>query len=214
MFPKSTIINKKIPKQKFYKNIDLNASLKKKFVDQIERIVFSYKFSKETINIPKTEDVEEIFVFDITLKDTKFIDKVEDVLMVIDKAVPYPILYLFHMKNDVVFKIAYKKRNLTDANKTVVDVYLTKKVGSDERSIFEKELGTIFNALDLKILYDNIMKLFLHDKTWSVEEEKKYLDTLKEIDRLNNQMIEEKQADRQYMLHAKLKRLKEGINKK
>jgi hypothetical protein len=214
MFPKSTIINKKIPKQNFYKNIELSSALKKKFVDQIESIVFAYKFSKETINIPKTDDVEEIFVFDITLKDTKFIGKIEDLLMIIDKSIPYPILYRFELKQDVVFKIAYKKRNLTDANRSVVDVYLTKTMCSDEMSIFEKELSSIFNALDLKILYDNIMKLFLHDKSWSVDEEKKYLDTLKEIDRLNDLMIKEKQADRQYVLHTKIKRLKEGIDNK
>lgn len=214
MFPKSTIIDKKIPKQSFYNNIDLKTSLKKKFIDQIESIVFAHKLSKESINIPKADEVEEIFVFDIYLKDEKFIDTIEDVLMIIDKSVPYPILYRFELKKEVVFKIAYKKRNLTDANKSVVDVYLTKKVSNDEMRSFEKELDGVFHALDLKILYDNIMKLFLHNKSWSVEEEKRYLDTLKEIDKVNNQMIKEKQADKQYDLHIKLKRLKEGINKK
>ena len=214
MFPKSTIINKKIPKQNFYNNIDLKTSLKKKFIDQIESVVFANKLSKETINIPKTDDVEEIFVFDIVLKDEKFIETVEDVLMIIDKSVPYPILYRFKLKKEIVFKIAYKKRNLTDENRSVVDVYLTKKIKNDELDYFEKDLDWIFHAIDLKILYDNIMKLFLHNKNWSVEEEKMYLDTLKEIDKVNNQMIKEKQADKQYDLHAKLKRLREGISKK
>lgn len=215
MFPKTTIIGKKIPKQRFYDNIDLKSSVQKKFVKQVECVLFSNKFSKETLNIPKTDDVEEIFVFDIILKDKKYLEKIEDVLAVIDKSVPYPILYRFKSGASVTYKIACKKRNQNDHNKSVVDVYLTRNVPFDEQELFGKEFDKIFNALNMKILYDNILRLFLRNKTAdvaeSVEDEKKHLYLKNEIGRLNKLMVKEKQADKQYGLHSKIKKLKVQI---
>ena len=215
MFPKTTIVGKKIPKQRFYDNADIKASVRKKFVRQVESVIFSNKFSKETLNIPKTDDVEEIFVIDIILKENKYLENVEDILSVIDRYIPYPILYRFKTGASVTYKIAYKKRNKNDPNKSVVEVYLTRKVLSDEWGLFEKELGNVFNALNMKIVYDNILRLFLRDKIASVEEsvkdEKKHLYLKGEIGRLNKLMIKEKQPDKQYGLHNRIKKLKKVI---
>lgn len=215
MFPDSTIIGRKIPKKSFYENVSLSTSIKKKFVEQIERIVFVNKFSKDTLNIPKTVDVEEVFVFDISLKDNAYIERIEGVLGVIDQSVPYPILYQFTLKDFVVYKIAYKKRNKNDPNKSVVDVYLTKKIPVGELDSFSKELDGIFNALDMNILYENLIKLFLHEQKGSleesVEEEKNQMYVLSEIDRLEKLMIREKQADRQFEIHNIIKKLRRKL---
>jgi len=213
IFPKSTIVDKKIPKQRFYDHADITVPLRKKFIDQIERITFSNKFSKETLNIPKTNEVEEIFVFDIILKDNKYLDKIEDVLTVIDKSVPYPILYRFEMGSAVVYKIAHKLRNKNDMNKTVVDIYFTK----DNLDIPLE----IFNSLNLKILYERILRLFLNglneheyiniEKTIISYKSKESLK--KELEVLEKKILKEKQADKQYELHCKIKGLKMEIGK-
>jgi len=211
MFPKTTLVGKKIPKQRFYENIELSTSVKKKFVKQIDKIVFVNKFSNDTLNIPKTDDVEEIFVFDVNLKDKKYIDKIESVLAVIDQSIPYPILYQFKFREFAVYKVAYKKRNQNDANKSVVDVYLTKKISNDEIDSFSKEFDTIFNALNMEILYENLIQLFLHEKKSSVEEsvkeEKNQMYLKNEIIRLEKLMLREKQADKQYELYCKISKL-------
>lgn len=215
MFPECTIIGKKLSKKSFYENVQLSTSIKKKFVEQIDRIVFANKFSKDTLNIPKTADVEEVFVFDISLKDNAYLDKIESVLGVIDQSVPYPILYQFKLRASVVYKIAYKKRNKNDPNKSVVDVYLTKKIPVDELDSFIKELDGIFNALNMEILYENLIKLFLHEQKGSleesVEEEKKQMYALSEIGRLEKLMIREKQPDRQYEIHNEISKLKKEL---
>lgn len=212
MFPESTIIGRKIPKKSFYENANLSTSIKKRFVEQIDRIVFANKFSKDTLNIPKTADVEEVFVFDISLKDNTYIDKIEVVLGFIDQSVPYPILYQFKLRESVVYKIAYKKRNKNDPNKSVVDVYLSKKIPVDELDSFNTELDRIFNALDMNILYENLIKLLLHEEKGSldesVEEEKNQMYVLSEIGRLEKLMLREKQPDRQYELHNEISKLK------
>lgn len=215
MFPESTIIGRKIPKKSFYENVQLSTSIKKKFVEQIDKIVFVNKFSKDTLNIPKTADVEEVFVFDISLKDNAYLDKIEGVLGVIDQSVPYPILYQFKLRDFVLFKIAYKKRNKNNPNKSIVDVYLSKKIPIEELVSFSKKLDGIFNALNMEVLYENLIKLFLHEQKSSldesVEEEKNQMYLFGEISRLEKLMIREKQPDRQYKLHDEISKLKKEL---
>ena len=66
-FPKSTVFNKRIPKQKFYDNLNVSSSLKKSFTDQIKTIYWSNKFATSTLNISGGKDVTEIEVFRIFL---------------------------------------------------------------------------------------------------------------------------------------------------
>lgn len=217
MFPKATFIGKKIPKQRFYDNVTLNASVKKKFVDQIDKIVFANKFSNDTLNIPKTHDVEEVFVFDISLKDNAYVDKIEGLLGVIDQSVPYPILYQFKLRDFVLYKIAYKKRSKNDPNKSIIDVYLTKRVSVDELDSFSKVFDGIFNALNMDILYENLIRLFLSEQRDSielsieVEKNNKYMTN--ELMRLNKLMAKEKQADRQYEIHKKILEMRNELSK-
>lgn len=217
IFPKSTIIDKKIPKQKFYNNIDIKAQTKKQFTDFIDTITLANKLSKETINIPKTEEIEEILVFEIILKNEKNIDGIEEILTVIDKSIPYPILYKIPLSKKTIYKIAYKIRNKNDPNKNIVDVYLTREVKTGQEKKFEKEFQKTFNAINLKILYDNILKLFLNTKKANIKENinkyKEKLKLIKEEERLTKLVTKEKQPDKQYQIHKQLKTIEKKLKK-
>ena len=63
------------------------------------KIIWKYKLSKDTINILGTNNVEEIQIFEIELK-SKIIPK--NILQIIDKAIPYPILYFLFIKTFIV----------------------------------------------------------------------------------------------------------------
>ena len=56
-FPKSTEFNKRIPKQKFYENIDVSPALKKVFVEQIKLIHWRNKLAESTLNIAPGQTV-------------------------------------------------------------------------------------------------------------------------------------------------------------
>jgi hypothetical protein len=114
--PKKTIINQKIPKQRFYDNIELKTKIKNRFKEEIGSITLKNKFSKETIGIEKTKEVEEIFILEIKLKENKYLEKIESLLEIIDKAIPYPILYKFNIHNQIIYKIAIKRRNEVNIN--------------------------------------------------------------------------------------------------
>lgn len=50
-FPASTEFNKKIPKQKFYDNLDISPALRRVFVDQIRLVYWRNKLAASTLNI-------------------------------------------------------------------------------------------------------------------------------------------------------------------
>ena len=58
--PKSTEFNKRIPKQKFYENLDVSASLKKIFIEQVKSIYWKNKIAVSTMNLAAGNDVTEL----------------------------------------------------------------------------------------------------------------------------------------------------------
>lgn len=61
--PKTTEFNKRIPKQKFYENIDISPALKKVFVNQVRIIYWRNKIAASTTNLETGADVTELEVF-------------------------------------------------------------------------------------------------------------------------------------------------------
>ena len=66
-FPQTTEFNKRIPKQKFYENIDVSPALKRVFVEQIKLIHWRNKLAESTLNIAPGQAVTEIEVIEIKL---------------------------------------------------------------------------------------------------------------------------------------------------
>ena len=104
--PQSTEFNKRIPKQKFYENLTVSASLKQSFVDQIKTIYWRNKIAASTVNISEGNDVEEIEVFEIKLTGQN-ID--EGILKQMDKEIPYHILFLLEFEGKYQAWIGYKE---------------------------------------------------------------------------------------------------------
>ena len=58
-FPASTEFGKRIPKQKFYENLDVSPALHRMFVDQIKLVYWRNKLAASTLNIAAGEAVTE-----------------------------------------------------------------------------------------------------------------------------------------------------------
>lgn len=207
IFPESSFLNQKIPKERFYQNLDIDSKTKERFQKEIESIHLKNKLSRGTIGIKKTKNVEEVFIFSIVLKDKRYFNKIEDLLLLIDRAIPYPILYEFVFEGKRFYKIAYKERSRANENEFVVDIYFTREIKSEDR--FEEEIRDIFNSLDLEILYEKLVKIVLEDNSKMNLRElvKKYkLRELltREIEVLEKKVRNEKQADKHFKLFSEL----------
>lgn len=217
LFPDYTKVEKKIPKTKFYENTEISSKLKKKFVDFIDSIFIRNHLSQNTLNLSPTKNIEEFFVFEIILKDSKYINNIEDLLLCIDRSIPYPILFCFKLKDRYVLKVAKKTRNKVDEDKFVVDIYLTKEVLFCELDNFEKEIKEkVLSSLNLEVLYNELLKLFLVvnsncDVDELIEKHKKVENLKKEIEKLEKIVITEKQTDKQFEFYKELELKKKEL---
>lgn len=113
--PKSTIVNKVIPKNAFDEYT--NTKQKKALASKIERIRWANKLSADTINLSGT-DVKEIQVFQIELKQK---DAIPDLLKIIDKSVPYHILFILFFENEALLSASEKHEHPTNEDLAVID---------------------------------------------------------------------------------------------
>ena len=89
-WPTASEFGSRVPKEKFYEHGIVSAAVREKFVSEIQRITWVNKLAESTINLTGSTTVPEIQVFQV---DTKAGDVSDQVLSVIDKAIPFPIIF-------------------------------------------------------------------------------------------------------------------------
>ena len=105
-FPQKTLFNKPIPKAKFYEKLPVTQAVKNCFVNEIAGIVWRNKLSAETLNVQPGSRVQELEVIEISLKGEALNDSV---LKVIDKGIPYQLLFLLKRGEEYQLCIGYKE---------------------------------------------------------------------------------------------------------
>lgn len=113
--PASTKVDRVIPKNAFDKYADTKA--KKLFVENVEKIKWLNKISFDTVNLSGKE-VKEIQIFEITLR--KF-DPIPELVKIIDKAIPYPILFILTFEDHYQLSISVKHPNPINEDNAVID---------------------------------------------------------------------------------------------
>lgn len=209
--PKTTIVDKIIPKVKFYEKTKANSKLKQLFIDDIEQIIWKNKLSKDTINLDEGKKVKEIEIFEITLKHK---DLSKDILKTIDKFIPYQILYILRFEDKIKFTIAYKDNNKNNENIMVVDSYYESDWINENECNISLDL---INSLDY--VYNELIKSFIPreipknniDIKYIVQNEKEIQILEKEIDKLEKTLRKEKQFNKKVevkkILREKIKQL-------
>lgn len=209
--PKTTIVDKIIPKVKFYEKTKANSKLKQLFIDDIEQIIWKNKLSKDTINLDEGKKVKEIEIFEITLKHK---DLSKDILKTIDKFIPYQILYILRFEDKIKFTIAYKDNNKNNENIMVVDSYYESDWINENECNISLDL---INSLDY--VYNELIKSFIPreipknniDIKDIVQNEKEIQILEKEIDKLEKTLRKEKQFNKKVevkkILREKIKQL-------
>ncbi len=119
-FPVSTEFNKRIPKQKFYENLEISPALRRVFVEQIRLVYWRNKLAASTLNIASGEAVAEIEVFEVRLNEPQ-LDQA--VLRQIDKEIPYHILFILTCQGKAQAWIGYKEAAVTGGNAFQVNRY-------------------------------------------------------------------------------------------
>ena len=138
--PQSCYLGKKIFKKHFYE-LDLNATDKKAFSQDIEKITWAYTLKPETINIaPYTDEGREyleIAVIEVTLQSPKRQKRIGEI---IQRAIPYPVLLIFVHGEEIALNVAEKRINRSDSSKIMAEtVHDTPWLSPDHADSWKKE---------------------------------------------------------------------------
>lgn len=215
--PKPTEFNKRIPKQKFYDNVSVTPELKRVFIEQISVIFWRNKLALTTLNVDKGEKVTELEVLEIKLNQPSFDERV---LQLIDKEIPYHIIYLLEYGGEYQAWIGYKEPSLAKADTfKVTNYYHTEWLPLDSLSLR-------VDGLNMDAIYDNFIwqiagtrlasegeavsrtKTNLKD---ALERDDKRQKLLKQITVLEGKVNKEKQFNIQVKLNSELKQLKREL---
>jgi len=206
-FPENAYFGKVLSKSKIYEHASPSSAVKNLFVREVEKIIWSYKLSPETINLPVKGNVHEIQVFTIELKTGSL---KHEVLQTIDKVVPSPILYVLSYENQVRYVAAYKRQSEADKSRWVVSSYFE----TDWMS-YDTEMIDLPVVLNMGALYQSFLKSLSplnFRKDESLDSLVSRVDQLRvkerETVKLDNRIKKEKQFNRRVELNRALKGLK------
>jgi len=186
-------VNKFIPKKTFYEKIGISTSVKDDFINNIDKITWLYKLSEDTLGISKSQEVEEIQIFEIILKE-RVLPK--NIIKIISKAIPYKILFVLKYDKDYCYSIK------------VDNIYFTE---------WNEDIELNINGLTLETIYENIVKSIIKENNNTntfdniIENKSKVDELSKKIEQLANKVNNEKQFNKKVELNLELQRLKKEM---
>ena len=206
-FPDTTRVGKNVPKNVFYKHLEVSTKMKRIFVNDVERIVWAYKFAPSTLNVADGKSVHEITVFEL---DMKTMECPTEMFVFIDKNIPRHTIFILSNggKQSVVINYKEAVQGNTGQPFKVTNTYLSDWMPSEE-------LTLQIEGSSMDALYENFVRQVAGSKisetSGTLKEDiaiSKEQETLrKEIEALKKRLASERQPQKKFMLHKQLKEL-------
>ena len=210
-WPAQAAVNRPVPKTKIYAHAKPTAALRALFVEQVESITWAYKLAPETINLPAKPDVPEIEVFEIALK---LPDVSHSVLRCIDKAIPFPILFVLRFEDRIQAIAAYKRPSDAASGQWVLGDYHAAPWQKDDAP-----RAALPVALDLQGLYEQLVRHHLTIAARPGESLRDQLDRLAALaakqtaaNKLEARLAQEKQFNRKIEINAQLRTVRTELH--
>lgn len=189
--PKSTEMNKQLPKKAIYAKFQMNTAAKDKVDADISRIVIVNEISPSRINIPAGEEVGSFFVLLVALKKKDFDEKT---IAALSKLIPQNILFVLEFEGQSKLAVYRTKLMQTDWKPTESCTLELRGLTLDkvwENAIRSLELGVWNEELTLD------ENLVLHERQAKLE---------KEIAKLEKQARAEKQPKKKFELVQRIRK--------
>ncbi len=209
LFPESTYIGKRIPKEGFYSKADLNATQKRAFVEDIESIVWRNLLSENTINVSKGEKVTQIDIIQINLKRREYNKTILDV---IEKAIPRHLVFILTINNSRQLCINYKEEFQKGKYK-IVESFSTDWLNDGEAvlNIQGHDLDRVYENFVYQIAKGRIEKNDGLELSEVIQKSQEIEKIKKRIVALEVKKRKEKQFNMQLKIANEIKRLRSKI---
>lgn len=197
--PKSTELNKPLPKTAIYTKFQMNAAEKAKIDADISRIVIVNEVSAAKLNLAPGESVQAFFVLQVTLKHREFSEKT---LITLSKLIPQNMVLLLECDGQAKLAI-YHTKLLQTPWRDPADLTLAIK-GLTMDAVWENVIVQVGN---IRLQTGNTL-----DQQIAIDEQRAKLE--KEIARLEKLAWAEKQPKKKFALVQKVNKLKERLEGK
>ena len=204
--PSTTELHRRIPKQTIYDKCKPSPVLKKAFSAQIASIHWRNKIAPEVLNLAAGKEVRELEVFELRLNDGQMD---EAVLRLIDRAIPYHILFVLVWEDRMRLALAYKETlDAKSAGVRVERYYYTDWIPVGE-------VALRLEGLSMDAVYENLVRRIAGDALdgqsaslkESVAEQGRRERVEKQIATLEAKIRREKQPKRKFELVQQLRGL-------
>lgn len=206
--PYSTEVNKVVPKNAF--ETYSSPKQKKQFTELVQKITWLNKLSVETTNLNSIE-IKEIQIFHFELKSKQ---KIDPLITVVDKAIPYPIVFIISMENE--FYISTSKKHLHPLNEdnAIIDWRFESEwiLKEDNKFNFnlKKNLDEVFFDFCNQLVPPS--KQILKTVEELVDYDKNVSSISREINRLDIAIKNSKQFNKKVELNMELKIAQQKLN--
>lgn len=205
--PEATVVNRVIPKNSFEKYA--TASQRRQFAELVQKIIWQNKLSTETTNLQGAE-IKEVQVFLIELKQKQ---KIDGLLSVIDRAIPYPII--FSIKYDSTFYCSASQKHshpLNEDNAIIDWTFKTDWLDVTECGLsinLKKNLDAVFENFCAQISRPNKTTTGLNELA---DFDRKRKSLQRERERLMNAINSCKEFNKKVELNMELKAVEKRLN--
>ena len=207
-YPASTLVDRPIPKNAFYRNATITPRMKARFVEELQELRWAYKLAPQSLNVEKGKDIEEIELFHATLKQSTI---PTELLQFIDKTLPQFIIFILQYQDRYCLLCNYKRFATQDHTRCdIIETFATE---------WSTDLPTLaIQGRSLSAIYENFIRQIAGTRlqtstvltedvaTMQVREA-----TLKRITALEAEMNKEVQPHRKFELHQQIQKLKNTL---
>ena len=199
--PHRTRVGRIVPKNAF----DEYSTTKQKrlFTDYIQRISWTHKLSEDTVNLD-AKDVKEIQVFKVELKQKS---DIRNILDIINKSIPYHIVFWVEYDEEAYITIASKHPHPTNENVSIIEWTFNSDWFKIKHNTYSFNLKGSLDAVFKDICVQLIGNPDLGKKSMDfILKNQQEIDRLKkELTKLNHAISQTKQFNEKVALNLKLK---------
>ena len=201
-FPESTIVHRWLPKEAFYKNLALAATLKTRFVTDVDRIVVENSLTRKNLNLAKESEIKEIMLLSIALKKQDFDEKIIEAIACQN---PHKLMFLLEYENECQLAVYHNKLYRTDRMKEqdlslklsgnmLNEIWddLVRQIAVSYEAVLKQEGQTIDEQLKTQDEINRLNKLIKKTETaaWKEQQPKKRFELYSKLQSYKNQLEE------------------------
>lgn len=208
-FPRTTIVGKPVPKNAFYKHLEVNAKMKQHFVDDVDSIHWLYKLAPSTINVEDGKLVHEVVVFSAALKSK---DCPDDVFLFIDQNMPRHVVFILEYDNRYKVLLNYKEwKDGQNGPFRIIKTFVTEW-------LTDNQLLLTLEGQNMDALYESIAGQVSGFGTKKAEDTKRIVEleglidkAKRDVESIQKRIRNERQLNRQMELNGEARGIKKQI---